>query len=95
MQLSTKLPWELANTKWASVLNPIISLPLLYGNTIENIVLKANTPLAINHLLSRLPQGWILIDNQADALIWRSAALNTSTITLEASANTTISIYVY
>lgn len=28
-QLSQNLPWELANSRWASILNPIIALPFL------------------------------------------------------------------
>lgn len=94
-QLSTKLPWELANTKWASVLNPVIAVPFLNGNQIDGIKLTANVPLAINHLLQRMPQGWFLVDNIANAVVWRSAAFTTTTITLESSATTTISIWVY
>jgi hypothetical protein len=93
--LSTKLPWDLAQTRWASILNPVIATPILNGNQISDIVLKASIPLAVNHLLQRMPQGWILTDNTANAVIWRSAALNNLTITLESSADTTISIWVY
>ena len=32
--LSTKLPWELAQTKWPSILNPVLSLPILSGNKV-------------------------------------------------------------
>jgi len=95
MSLSTNLPWSLANPKWASEINPILALPILKGNQIDSIVLVANKPSAINHKLQRLPQGWFLVDNKASATIWRAAAYTTTTITLEASANTTISIWVY
>lgn len=94
-QLSTKLPWELAQTKWASSLNPILALPILSGNQIDNITLTASTPKVINHLLQRMPQGWFVVDNTANAVIWRTAAFNDLTITLESSANTVISIWVY
>ena len=94
-QLSNKLPWPLAQTKWASTINPVLALPILAGNQINNVPLTANTPLAINHLLQRMPQGWFLTDNSANATIWRSAPLNSSTITLESSANTTISFWVF
>lgn len=95
MQLSPKLPWELAQTKWAATINPILAIPMLHGNQIDDIVLAANMPLAINHLLQALPQGWFLVDNTANAVVWRSAPLNNLTITLTASADTTISIWVY
>ncbi len=94
-QLSTKLPWELAQTKWSSILNPIIALPFLSGNMIEGIALTATTPKAVNHLLQRKPQGWFVIDNTANAVIWRSASFNDLTITLESDANTTINIWVF
>lgn len=94
-QLSTKLPWELAQTKWAGTLNPVLAIPMLAGNQISNISLTASTPLVINHLLQRMPQGWFLTDNTANAVIWRAAAFSNTTITLESSANTTISFWVY
>lgn len=93
--LSTKLPWELAQTKWAATLNAILSLPILNGTQITNVKLVANTPLVINHLLQRMPQGWFLTDNTANTSVWRTAAFNNLTITLEASANTTISFWIY
>ncbi len=95
MQLSTKLPWELAQTKWSSILNPILALPMLNGNQVDGIKLLANTPQAINHLLQRLPQGWFLFDNTADTAVWRTEAFNSLTITLESSLDTTISIWVF
>lgn len=93
--LSTKLPWELAQTKWSSQINPVLALPMLNGNMISTISLVTSTPQAINHLLQRKPQGWFLMDNTADAVVWRSAPFNDLSITLESSANTTISIWVF
>lgn len=93
--LSTKLPWELAQTKWSGTLNPIISLPILNGNQISSVILTATTPKVINHLLQRMPQGWFLTDNTGNAAIWRTAIFNDLTITLEASADTTISFWIF
>lgn len=93
--LSTKLPWELAQTKWPSTLNPIISLPILNGNLINNISLIASVPLVINHLLQRNPQGWFTIDNQSNAVVWRAAPFTNLNIVLESSADTTISIWIF
>lgn len=94
-QLSNKLPWELANPKWAATLNPILALPILQGNLISNISLTASTSRPINHLLGRIPIGWFLTDNDSQAVVWRSAESNQYTITLESDANTTISIWVF
>lgn len=94
-QLSPKLPWDLAQTKWSSILNPILALPILNGNQVNSVALVANKPLAINHLLQRLPLGWFLTDNTANATIWRTVAFTALTITLEASADTTISFWIF
>lgn len=94
-QLSTRLPLELMLTRWAAVLNPLLALPILQGNLIANIALTASTAQAINHLLARPPIGWFLTDNTASATVWRTTPFNKSTITLEASANTTISFWVF
>lgn len=94
-QLSTKLPWELANTRWAAVLNAVLKLPILDGVMLQDISLIANTPKVVNHLLQRKQQGWFLTDNTANTAVWRTKAFNDTTITLEASANTTISVWVF
>lgn len=93
--LSTKLPWDLASTRWASQLNPIIALPILNGNQVSDVSLTASTPLAINHLLGRMPKGWFLTDNTANAVIWRTQNFNQFSIILEASADTTISFWIF
>jgi hypothetical protein len=93
--LSTKLPWDLAQTKWPSTLNPIISLPILNGNMLTDITMTANKAQTINHLLQRMPQGWFLTDNQANAIIWRASAFTNLNIVLESNADTTISIWIF
>lgn len=93
--LSSNLPWALANAKWAATINPVLSNVLIQGQQIDSIVLAANKPKAINHGLQQLPQGWFLVDNIANAVVWRTSAFTTTTLTLEASANTVISIWVY
>jgi hypothetical protein len=93
--LSPKLDWELANPKWAATINPILALPILNGTMIDTINLTSGVPLAINHLLQRNPQGWFLVDNTANASVWRTQPFNKNTLTLQSSATTTISIWVF
>lgn len=93
--LSTKLPWDLAQTKWASTINPILALPILNGNLIKDINLTMSIPQSVNHLLGRMPQGWFLTDNTANAVIHRSADFTQYSITLTSNADTTISIWVF
>lgn len=94
-QLSTKLPWELAQTKWPAALNPILALAMLQGNQLNNIALTASTPLVINHFLGKMMQGWFITDITANTAIWRTAPFNSLNITLESSVNVTISLWVY
>jgi len=93
--LSPKLPWDLANPKWAAAINPVLAQPILNGQQIDSIALTASKAQAINHGLQQFPQGWFVVDNIANAVIWRTQPFNTTTITLEASATTTISIWIY
>lgn len=95
MALSAKLPWDLANPRWASELNPFLALPILNGNLVSSIALIANKPQAINHLLGRMPQGWFLTDNVTDTAVWRARDFSQYTITLQSSQDTTISFWIF
>lgn len=92
--LSPKLPWELANPKWASELNPIIANPMTNPNILTNVVLINGTTI-INHGLGRIQQGWVLTDIQGAATIYRNANFNNTTLSLSSSAAVTVSIGVF
>jgi hypothetical protein len=89
--LSTNLPWTQANTKWASVLNPLLANPLNGVSILENISLSIGSNV-INHKLGRLPQGWIIVDKQGVADIYRSAPFNNLTLTLTSSQAVIVNI---
>ena len=95
--LSPKLPWDLANPKWAAVLNPLLANPLVGGNLLPRIVLTsgANT---INHRLGQKLQGYIVISSSAQATFWDDQLINQKpdlTLILRTSAPTTVSLYVF
>lgn len=99
--LSPKLDWKLANPLWASTLNPaltnlenLMNIPMLSGVQLGTITLVASTPKKVPHGLGAVPTGWFLVDNTANSVVWRTAWTN-QTITLEASANTTIQFWCY
>lgn len=94
-QLSTKLEWELANPKWAATINPVLALPILNGNQINNIQLQANNSITINHLLQRMPQGWWLTDNTNNTTVCRTQPFNDLTITLRSTLDTNISFWIF
>ncbi len=93
-QLSHKLPWELANDKWASALNPLLANPINNANILININLVTGANV-INHYLGEIQHGWFLTDIQGAATIYRSAPFNSTTLTLTSSANVTVSIGVF
>ncbi len=95
--LSSKLAWELANPRWASTLNPVLSNPLVSGNLLQNIMVYsgANT---INHGLSDRLQGYIVVMNNAAVTFYDSQKTNPRpdlTLILNASGAATISLYVF
>lgn len=95
MSLPQKLPYPLLVTSWAQTLDPIVANPILQGLLISDVALLANTPKLIQTGLGRLQQGWFPIDKTSNTAIWRTQPFNAQTLTLESSANTTISIWVF
>lgn len=93
-QLSSNLPWELANNLWAQSLNPIIASPLSSASFLLNIPLINGTNI-IQHKLGRLMQGWFISDVNGAATIYRSAPMNNLTLTLTSSAAVTVNIGVF
>jgi hypothetical protein len=86
--------FALLQTRWKALLDPVLKNAIWQGTLVASISLAASTPTKISTKLGRNPQGWFLVDNQANAVIWRTAWDN-NTITLEASSATTISIWVF
>lgn len=102
MATSSKLPiyqdenknFMLHQTRWASILGPVIANPVQDGIVLKGVslVIGAN---AINHLLSRKQQGWIVTDIDGLATIYRSLPFNDKTLNLTSSNNVTVDIYVF
>ena len=81
-------------TRWKSVLDPLLKNLLLSANQLENIQLRVGET-QINHLLSRKQTGWIVTDQNGGASIYRSKPLNDKTLTLTSDANVVVSLLVY
>ena len=92
--LSPKMDWSLMNPILAQSLNPILSNAILSGKPIQNYNL-VNGVTIINHGLGRMMQGWFLTDQNAAASIYRSAPLNSSTLTLTSNAAVTVNIWCF
>lgn len=95
--LSQKLPWDLANPRWASILNPIIENPVANGILMKNLAIKSGLNV-INHGLGEKLQGYIVVMNSAAVIFYDSQSTNSTpslTLNLIASGATTISLYVF
>jgi hypothetical protein len=84
----------LMQKQWTSQLNPLLAVSLTQGSILPNITLKsgANT---FNHFLGKQMSGWFVVDQNALASIYRSAPLNSQTLTLTSNAAVTVSLWVF
>lgn len=84
----------LLQTSWSKEINPLLNNTLMNGQMLKDIslVTGANT---INHLLSRKMQGWMLVDINAAVTVYRSQPMNDKTLTLTASGNAIVSLWVF
>lgn len=94
MALSTRLPWDIAQPRWASELNPLLAQPLSSANILDGVKLVSGSNV-INHLLGRMMQGWFLSDINAAVTVYRSAVMNDLTLTLTSSGAATVNIVVF
>lgn len=94
--LSQNLPWDLARTKWASVINPFLANPLSNGLFVKaSLVSGLNV---INHGLGRVLQGYLIVMNDASATFYDQQQKNSKpqlTLELIASAPANVTIYVF
>lgn len=96
-QLPQKLPLDLLQTQWASILNPVIANPLLQGTILKGVQLVTGANV-INHKLGRPLQGWFPVRVRASATFYDTQDSNSYpelTLQLTSSANVTIDIAVF
>jgi len=94
MQLPLKLTSDLMQTRWKSLLDPLLENPLNDVLILSDVVLAIGNN-TINHKLGRKQQGWLILDINGAATIYRSAAFNDKTLTLNSSAAVTIKLGVF
>lgn len=86
--------FALMQQRWASQLNPLLANLLVQGNILNDIVL-VNGAKTFNHYLGRQMVGYFVVDQTASASIFRSAPLNSQTLTLTSSAAVTVNLWVF
>jgi len=90
-------PASTQDTRWKSLLDPVLANPLQSGQLLTGISL-VNGSTTINHGLGRKLRGYIVVLSSAAATIHDSQSTNTMpdlTLVLVSSAATTVSLYVF
>lgn len=73
--------------------NQFINNPFLKGFLIENIEIST-TPISLSHGLGVVPQGFFVVDNNSNAVIWRVSSTD-KVIELQADNSATIKVWVF
>lgn len=84
-------------TRWASIINPLLTNPLVNGIILKSVSLTIGSN-QINHLLGRKLQGWCLTRKRASADIYDTQDSNSMpelTLSLVSDAQVIVDIYVY
>lgn len=80
----------------AQILNQVLKKQIIDGAMILDIPLEVGVPYELSHGLGVNPRGWIIIKKNAEADIWQTASDTPSaTMVLNASADVTISLWVF
>ena len=86
--------FQMMQSAWRGVLNPFLRQAQLNGTLLADVALGVGNTV-VSHKLGRTPQGWIVTDINGAAQIYRSAAFNPLTLTLNSDASVTVSLYIY
>ena len=88
---------NLIQTKWKSVIDPMLANPMLYGRLVSgiNLIVGANK---INHLLGRNLIGWFIVGINGVANIYDTQASNQTpdlTLNLTSDAAVKVNLWVF
>jgi hypothetical protein len=97
MALPLQLPWDQAQTKWKSQIDPVLVNPLLQGQLLSQVSLINGTTV-VNHKLGRNLVGWFVVGINAAATIYDSQTMNQTpqtTLVLVSNAACTVNLWVF
>ncbi len=96
VKLPQKLNLDQLLTKWASIINPVITNPICNGIQLTDVTLSVGTN-TINHKLGRKPNGYIITGmHKVYSQIYDSpSTMPTLNLILNSSAATSVDLYVY
>lgn len=96
-KLPQELVWDMADNRWASIIEPVINNPLNQGLLLQNIPLISGSNV-VNHRLGRKLVGWFITGIDAPATIYDTQATNQMpalTLQLTSSAPCMVSMWVF
>lgn len=80
----------------AQVFNQVLKKQIIDGAFIVDITITSGAPYVLSHGLGINPRGWIIVKKNAEADVWQSDSdTPTATMILNASADVTISLWVF
>lgn len=88
---------HMMQTRWASILNPVITNPIAHGAVLKQVTLVSGANV-INHKLGRKLQGWFITRLRGAANLYDTQDANSMpdlTLQLQSSANVIADIYVF
>lgn len=94
----TKLDMQLAQAPPAQAINQLLDNPESHSLYLGEFAIVTGQENAIAHKLDRALVGWKLVDKDADARVWRTAAPARDALThltLECSANVNVKLVVF
>jgi hypothetical protein len=80
------------------LIEPVLNSQIINGVLLKNVILDASIVNQVSHKLGRKPQGWLIVRQRANSIIWDAQDTNTKanrTLTLSCSANVTIDLWVF
>ena len=66
---------------------------LLYGVT--QTVAVSTTTVNVSHKLGKVPQGWVIVDKDADINVWRDGDMTASFLSLKADGTGNIKVRIF
>lgn len=95
--LPQKQTLDQMQTKWASILNPVIKAPTNNASILQSVSLVVGTN-SVNHLLGQKLQGWYIVRLRAASTIYDMQDTNQTpqlTLVLNASAPVVVDLAVF
>lgn len=90
----TSQDFTLLQNQWKRPIESCLARPTNQSLLLNGVALISGATV-INHLLGRKMQGWVIVDINGAATIYRSSPLNDKTLTLTSSAAVTVNIEVF